>query len=271
MDIETLWKYGVGLPEASSRSPFGPDTLALEVGGKMFALFTLAGEHDFYNVKVDEARGEELRERYASVHPGYHMNKRTWVSVDFCGDLPEGAHCPLLLHGYRQVLRGMSRRQRKALTRLDIRPTAEADIPAVLSIFDKAKLYMRRQGNHEQWTGAYPDAEAVRADMARGWSYVVEQCGEVVGTFCMMTEPEPTYATLPSAAHYATLHRVASSGEVAGVVEAAFDYALAAAGRVRIDTHPTNAAMLAAIKRLRMKPLGAITLADGTPRQVFER
>lgn len=259
------------MAHVESRSPFGPDTLSLEVEGKIFALFSLNPERGFYNAKVDKEEGERLRERYSAVRPGYHMNnKEKWVSVDFRGDFPEREHYRLLLHSYREVLRGMSRVHRKRLTELKIRHTTEKDIPTVLEIFDKAKGYMRLQGNHEQWAGAYPDAEAVRADMAQGWSYVVEHCGEVVGTFCMMTSPEPTYSNLPAETSYVTLHRVASNGAVSGVVDAAVDFAKGGAERVRIDTHPSNAAMLKAIKRLKMKRLGTITLADGTPRQVFE-
>lgn len=160
--------------------------------------------------------------------------------------------------------------QNRDLGKIKIRPTQEGDIPSLLEIFENAKRYMRQQGNMEQWAGAYPDAEAVRRDMSEGWSYVVECDGEVVGTFCMMTAPEPTYAKLPLSGAYHTLHRVASNGKMRGVVGAAVAYSHSICPRVCIDTHPDNVAMLRAISNLGMDAIGTITLADGTPRLVFE-
>lgn len=270
MDIETLWELGMSFPFASSRNPFGPDTLSMEVGGKMFALLDLSGESEFYNIKVDSEKGVELRDKYACIRPAYHMNKDKWISVDFHGGLPESMHRRLLIDSYREVLRGMSRVKRNKVLDFDIRPAEERDIPRMLELFTAAKAYMRRQGNMVQWMGDYPGEAAIRGDMNKGWSMVVEHCGEVVGTFCMMTDPEPTYHTLPTTEPYQTLHRVASDGSVAGIVDAAVRYALACDGAVRIDTHPDNQAMLKCIRRLKMKRIGEIELADGTPRVVFE-
>lgn len=270
MDIESLWKFGMTLPHATYRSPFGPDTLALEIGGKMFALLDLSAEWNFYNIKVDIDRGIELRDRYDSIRPAYHMDKQRWISVDFDGHLPDSMHHQLLIDSYREVLRGMSRKKRSSLLEFNIRPSVTADIPRLLEIFTKAKQFMRQQGNMEQWQGEYPGTTALLSDIAHGWSMVVEHCGEIVGTFCMMTDPEPTYHNLTSSGDYITLHRVASSGAVSGIVDVAVGYALQHSHAVRIDTHPHNRAMLKSIKRLRMQPLGEITLADGTPRLVFE-
>lgn len=270
MDIETLWKFGMTLPNATYRQPFGQDTLSLEIGGKMFALFDLSGELKFYNIKVDKERGIELRERYTSIRPAHHMNKDTWISVDFEGNVPDIMHRDLLIVAYREVLRGMSRKKRNELLEFNICPTKITDIPRILEIFSKAKTYMRQQGNMVQWNGTYPGEEAIMADISHGWSMVMKHCNEIVGTFCMMTSPEPTYHQLPSPKEYITLHRVASDGSVSGIVDAAVKFAKKRNSLVRIDTHRDNQAMLKSIKRLGMRPIGEITLADGTPRTVFE-
>lgn len=270
MDIETIWKFGTTLPHVSTRSPFGPDSLSLEVGGKIFALFDLSGENNFYNVKTSKNKSVELRERYACIHTAYHMNKDSWISVDFDGNLSDSMHRSLLVDSYREVLRAMSRKKRHSLLSFEIRPTIESDIPRILEIFVSAKTFMRSQGITVQWTGDYPGEEAVRKDMEKGWSMVMEHCGEVVGTFCMMTESEPTYHNLYCEEEYVTLHRVASNGCVSGIVDAAIDYAATSGKAVRIDTHCENKAMLRCIKRLKMRPIGEVTIADGTPRLVFE-
>lgn len=270
MDIETLWKFGMSLPYTTTRSPFGHDTLTLEVGGKIFALMDLSGEWDFYNIKVDSDKSVVLRDKYTCIRPAYHMNKKKWISVDFHGSLPDSMHRRLLIDSYREVLKGMSRVKRNSLLEFNIRPTAEQDISRILEIFAMAKAYMRRQGNMVQWCGEYPGEAAIKEDMSRGWSMVVEHCGEVVGTFCLMSEPEPTYKNLVATEPYCTLHRVASDGSVSGIVDAAVRYAQTKWRSVRIDTHSDNRAMLKCIRRLKMKPIGEISLTDGTPRLVFE-
>ena len=89
MNIDEVRDYGLSLPFATERSPFGPDTLALEVGGRMFCLMTLDGQWDFYNLKAEPDYAVELRDRYSGIRSGYHMNKRHWISVDFHGDVPD--------------------------------------------------------------------------------------------------------------------------------------------------------------------------------------
>ncbi|MDE6581144.1 MAG: MmcQ/YjbR family DNA-binding protein [Duncaniella sp.] len=117
MNIEEVREYGLSLPYATERLPFGPDTLSLETGGRIFCLMTLAGEWDFYNLKVDPAYSEELRERYSGIRPGYHMNKRHWISVDFYGDVPDDVQRQLILHSYQQVIAKLPRKMREQYER----------------------------------------------------------------------------------------------------------------------------------------------------------
>lgn len=75
----------------------------MEIGGRMFCLMTLDGEWDFYNIKVDPELGIELCDRYSGIQPGYHMNKRHWVSVDFHSDVSDRTQEKLLFHAYCQT------------------------------------------------------------------------------------------------------------------------------------------------------------------------
>lgn len=51
MDIEEVREIGLSLPHTTERCPFGPDALALEIGGRMFCLLDLSGKWTFYNIK----------------------------------------------------------------------------------------------------------------------------------------------------------------------------------------------------------------------------
>lgn len=103
MNIEEVREYCLSLPFATERCPFGPDTLAMEIGGRMFCLMTLDGQWDFYNLKVEPDYGVELCDRYSGIRLGYHMNKRHWISVDFQNDAPDSLQEELIRHSYFQT------------------------------------------------------------------------------------------------------------------------------------------------------------------------
>ena len=115
MNIEQVREYCLSLPHTTERSPFGPDTLAMEIGGRIFCLMTLDGQWNFYNIKVDPEYGIELCDRYASIKPGYHMNKRHWVAVDFQGDVPDRLQAQLLYHSYCQTAKKLTKKQQNEL------------------------------------------------------------------------------------------------------------------------------------------------------------
>ena len=61
--------------------PFGPDWDVYKVGGKVFLLMTDVTGRAMVTLKAEPAAGEALRATYADVGPGYHMNKRHWVTL----------------------------------------------------------------------------------------------------------------------------------------------------------------------------------------------
>lgn len=115
MNIGEVRDYCLSLPLATERCPFGPDTLAMEIGGRIFCLTTLDGQWDFYNLKVAPEYGEELRERFSGIRPGFHMNKRHWISVDFCGDVPDKLQRELIYHSYCLTALKLPKRLQKQL------------------------------------------------------------------------------------------------------------------------------------------------------------
>lgn len=115
MNIEDVRDYGLSLPHTAERCPFGPDCLALEVGGRMFCLLDLTGQWDFYNLKVDPDYGLELRDSYSGIRPGFHMNKRHWISIDYHSDVSSALQRELIYHSYCQVVKKLSRKNREAL------------------------------------------------------------------------------------------------------------------------------------------------------------
>ncbi|MGZ8557792.1 MAG: MmcQ/YjbR family DNA-binding protein [Chitinophagaceae bacterium] len=81
MDIEQLRDYCLSKRGVEETFPFGPDTLVYKVGGKVFMLMGLDYEGLRFNVKCDPGKAIELREEFACVLPGYHMNKKHWNTI----------------------------------------------------------------------------------------------------------------------------------------------------------------------------------------------
>ena len=68
-------------PSVELDHPFGPDNAVYKVRGKMFMMaYELRGVPSL-NLKIDPLDGEVLRGAYAEISPGYHMNKKHWITV----------------------------------------------------------------------------------------------------------------------------------------------------------------------------------------------
>jgi len=80
MNIEDTRLFCLNKKGVTESFPFDDTTLVFKVLGKMFALLNLANNQSI-NLKCDPDKAIELREHYASVLPGYHMNKKHWNTV----------------------------------------------------------------------------------------------------------------------------------------------------------------------------------------------
>jgi predicted DNA-binding protein (MmcQ/YjbR family) len=74
---------------AEQTFPFGPETSVFKVRGKMFALAQLERKPLKVSVKCEPELGEQLRGTYVEIEPGYHLNKRHWLTVTCGGSVPD--------------------------------------------------------------------------------------------------------------------------------------------------------------------------------------
>jgi predicted DNA-binding protein (MmcQ/YjbR family) len=103
MNIESFRKYCLKKRGVTEEFPFDENTLVFKVMGKMFALTDLFDLPFTINLKCDPERAIELRERYDSVQPGYHMNKKHWNSVIADHSIPENELLEMIDHSYQLV------------------------------------------------------------------------------------------------------------------------------------------------------------------------
>jgi predicted DNA-binding protein (MmcQ/YjbR family) len=80
MHLDDILTFCLQLKGTTEHFPFDNKTLVFKVMGKMYALIDVETP-DSINLKCDPERAIELRERYASVQPGYHMSKKHWNTV----------------------------------------------------------------------------------------------------------------------------------------------------------------------------------------------
>lgn len=104
MNIEILREYCISKRDVTESFPFGDDTLVFKTAGRIFALVNLEGELSI-NLKCDPVLAVELRERYSSVMPGYHMNKKHWNTVFIDGSVPDKEVFSWIDHSYELVLK----------------------------------------------------------------------------------------------------------------------------------------------------------------------
>ncbi|MBT1685859.1 MmcQ/YjbR family DNA-binding protein [Dawidia soli] len=114
MDLEQFMRWCNAKKGVTEEFPFGEEILVYKVMGKMFAL-TNVDQFDSINLKVEPEQGVLLQEEYAAVQPGYHMNKKHWITVTMDGSVPNRLLQQWIDNSYNLVVSGLTKKQQTAL------------------------------------------------------------------------------------------------------------------------------------------------------------
>lgn len=104
MDHKTVEDYVLSMPNAKREYPFGEGVAVYKVQDKMFALIAEGKEPVRISLKCDPQLAETLRDKYESIMPGYHLNKKHWNTVVLSGQLPWEEVQALIRHSYDLVV-----------------------------------------------------------------------------------------------------------------------------------------------------------------------
>ncbi len=115
MDLEKVRLQCLSKLGASESFPFDNQTLVFKVGGKIFALLYVE-QTESINLKCEPEKAIELRERFISVIPGYHMNKKHWNTIQFNKDLCDQLILDCIDESYQLVYQSLSKKQRSEIT-----------------------------------------------------------------------------------------------------------------------------------------------------------
>ncbi len=117
-------QYLLDKPFSSEEYPFGPEVSVFKVQGKMFATLALGkmgkgdgqGNFDWWmNLKCDPDEAVALRDIFAAVIPGYHMNKRLWNTVILNGSIPKGEIERMIDNSFDLVVAKMTKKEQQLI------------------------------------------------------------------------------------------------------------------------------------------------------------
>lgn len=86
--------------------PFGPDWAVMRhgEGGKAYALLYERGGKFCVNLKAEPVEVTVLSQVYPAIYPGYHMNKKHWLTVELDDSVPLQVLDELIAQSYRLTL-----------------------------------------------------------------------------------------------------------------------------------------------------------------------
>ena len=103
MTHKEVEEYLLSMPNAKLDYRFGENTAVYKVKDKMFAIVQGKSEPLKLSLKCDPQLAEVLRQKYETVMPGYHLNKKHWNTILLTGQLGWNEIQDLIRHSYDLV------------------------------------------------------------------------------------------------------------------------------------------------------------------------
>lgn len=114
MTIEDIREHCMPKAGVTEELPFDDKALVYKVLGKMFAITNLA-TRDAVTLKCDPDYSLELRAKYDAVTPGYHTDKKHWITVYFDGSIPDSEILEWVDNSYDLVVAKLPKKRQQEL------------------------------------------------------------------------------------------------------------------------------------------------------------
>ena len=115
MEPQAIRSWLLHFPEVTETTPFDETTVVYKTAGKLFVLVDWDAKPLAFNLKCDPERAEQLRDQYACVLPGYHMNKKHWNTVVYDGSVEDTLFLEWVEHSFFRVAKGFPKAKQAAL------------------------------------------------------------------------------------------------------------------------------------------------------------
>ena len=150
-----------------------------------------------------------------------------------------------------------------------------SQLSPIMAIYERAREFMAKTGNPDQWGMAYPPEDMIRQDILNGKCYVNLRDGNICAVFYFAIEEDPTYGYIEGAwlndAPYGVIHRIAVGESGTGTAAECFQFAFEQCENLRIDTHEKNIPMQRCLAKNGFQRCGMIYLEDGDPRIAYQK
>ncbi len=115
MNIEDIRNYCLNKAASSEDFPFDETTLVFRVCNKIFAMISLENS-EWFVLKCNPEYAIELRDKYPSITPAFHMNKKHWNQINiYENELEDALIFSLIDHSYNEVVKKLPKRERDTL------------------------------------------------------------------------------------------------------------------------------------------------------------
>jgi len=119
MNYEELKAYLLAKPFATLDFPFGGDVSVFKVNNKMFALVGTRNNVMMINLKCDPDEAAALCDIYSAITPGYHMDKKHWISLYFDGSVADSETMRLIDNSFNLVVSKLSKKEQLSIKLLN--------------------------------------------------------------------------------------------------------------------------------------------------------
>ena len=121
MNIEEFREYCLSFKGVREKMPFpnvpdqySRDVLCFYVADKWFCFVNIE-IFDFCCIKCNPDESGELQTEYIGIRPGWHMNKKYWISVYFNEDVSDDKIKELVSKSYDIVVKSLTKKEREML------------------------------------------------------------------------------------------------------------------------------------------------------------
>ncbi|HCJ7364443.1 MmcQ/YjbR family DNA-binding protein [Enterobacter hormaechei] len=117
MDSKSLQEHArrvaLEMPFTEHCWPFGPEYDVFKVGGKIFMLMATAHGRAHVSLKSDPEKSLLNQQIYRGVEPGYHLNKKHWISLYGTDDVTPELVTDLITDSWNLVVDKLPKKDQK--------------------------------------------------------------------------------------------------------------------------------------------------------------
>lgn len=81
----------------------------------MFALISNRNDKTNISLKCDPFLADSLKQNYTYITPGYHLNKKHWITIIVDDSVPKDQLYWLIDNSYKLVFKGLPKKQREEI------------------------------------------------------------------------------------------------------------------------------------------------------------